>query len=62
MSLLCEKGMRIGVSYVSKKLIKVNNKYLKCYDLKQKSKLIIHYDLTTLIQINITAVVQNVLL
>ena len=38
MYLFFEKGMRSGVSYISKRYVKVNNKYLRCYDAKQESK------------------------
>ena len=38
MYLFFEKGMRSEVSYISKKYSKANNKYLKSYDPKQKSK------------------------
>ena len=41
MYLFLEKGMRGGVSYISKRYNKANNKYLKSYDSKQKSKYII---------------------
>ena len=36
--------MRGGVSYISKRFSKANNKYLKSYDTKQESKQIIHLD------------------
>ena len=39
-----EKGMRGGVSYTCKRYSKANNKYLKSYDPKQKSKHIIYLD------------------
>ena len=35
MYLFLEKGMRGGVSYISKRYSKVSNKYLKSYDSKQ---------------------------
>ena len=38
MYIFFEKGMRSGVSYISKKYSKANNKYLKSYDPKQESK------------------------
>ena len=38
--ILFEKGIRGGVSYISNRHNKVNNKYLKSYDPKQESK---HY-------------------
>ena len=38
MYLLFEKGMRGGVSYISKRYSKANKKYLKFYDPKQESK------------------------
>ena len=44
MYLFLEKGMRGGVSYISKRYNKANNKYLKSYDSKQESKYIIQLD------------------
>ena len=38
MHLFFEKDMRDGVSYISKRYSKVNNKYLKSHDSKQESK------------------------
>ena len=39
-----EKGVRVGVSYISDRYGKANNKYLKSYDPKQESKHIIYLD------------------
>ena len=41
MYIFFEKGTRGGVSYISNRYSKVNNKYLKSYDPKQESKHII---------------------
>ena len=38
------KGMRDGVSYISKRYSKANKKYLKCFDPKQESRCIISLD------------------
>ena len=38
------KGMRDGVSYISKRYSKANKKYLKCFDPKQESRRIIYLD------------------
>ena len=43
-----EKGMRGGVSYISNRYSKANNKYLKSYDPKQESKHIIYLDANNL--------------
>ena len=40
MYLLFEKGMRGGISYISKRYSKASNKCLKSYDLKEETK---HY-------------------
>ena len=39
-----EEGMRIGVSYISKRHSKASNNYFKSYHPKQKSKHIIYLD------------------
>ena len=39
-----KKGVRGGVSNISKRYSKANNKYLKSYDPKQESKSIIYLD------------------
>ena len=44
MDLFLEKGMRGGVSYISKRYSKANNKYLKSYDPKTETKHIIYLD------------------
>ena len=44
MFIFFEKGMRGGVSYISNRYNKANNKYLKSYDPKQESKHIIYLD------------------
>ena len=48
MYIFFEKGTRSGVSYISNWYSKGNNKYLKSYDTKQGSKLIIYLDTNTL--------------
>ena len=48
MYLFFEKGIRGGVSYISKKYSKANNKYLKPYDPKQESSDIIYLDANNL--------------
>ena len=48
MYLFFEKGMRGGVSYISKRYSKVNSKYLKSYDLKQEAKHITYLDANNL--------------
>ena len=44
MYLFSEKGMRGGLSHISKKYSQANNKYLKSYDPKQEWKHIIYID------------------
>ena len=43
MYLFFEKGIRVGVSYISKRCSKANNEYLKFYDPNEESKYIIYY-------------------
>ena len=44
MYILFEKGTRGGVSYISNRYSKADNKYFKSYDPKQESKHIIYLD------------------
>ena len=44
MHLFIEKGMRGGVSYISKKHSKANNKYMDRYDSDKESKFIMYLD------------------
>ena len=48
MYLSFEKGMRGGVSYISKKYSQANNKYFKSSDQKQESKHIVYLDANNL--------------
>ena len=48
MHLFIEKGMKGGISYVSKKYSKANNEYLKCYDSSEESRFIMHLDANNL--------------
>ena len=44
MHLFIEKGMRGGISYIAKRHIKANNKYMKCCDSREESVFIIYLD------------------
>ena len=44
MHLFIEKGMRGGISYISERHSKANNKYIKCYDSSEESKFIMYLD------------------
>ena len=48
MYIFFEKGTRGGVSHISNRYSKANNKYLKSYDPKQESKQIIYLDANNL--------------
>ena len=48
MHLFIEKNMRGGISYISKKYSKANNKYMKCYDSSKESKYIMYLDANNL--------------
>ena len=48
MYMFFEKGTRGEVSYISNRYSKADNKYLKSYDTKQKSKHIIFLDANNL--------------
>ena len=48
MHLFIEKGMRGGISYISKRHSKANNKYMECYDSSKKSKSITYLDANNL--------------
>ena len=48
MYMFFERGTRGGVSYISNRYIKHNNKYLKSYDPNQESKHIINLDANNL--------------
>ena len=48
MHLFFEKGTRSGVSYISSRYSKANNKYLKSYNQKQESRHIIYLDANNL--------------
>ena len=43
-----QKGKRGGVSYISNRYSKANNKYIKSYDAKQQPKNIIYLDANNL--------------
>ena len=48
MHLFIEKEMRGGISYISKRYSKANNKYMKCYDSSEESKFIMYLDANNL--------------
>ena len=48
MNIFFEKGTRGGISYISNRYSKTNNKNLKSYDLKQESKHITYLDANNL--------------
>ena len=48
MHLLIEIGMRGGISYISKRYSKANDKYMKCYDSSEESKFIMYLDANNL--------------
>ena len=46
--LFIEKGLRGGISYISKRYAKANNKYMNDYDSKKPSKFITYLDMNNL--------------
>ena len=48
MYLFIEKGLRGGISYSAKRYSKANNKYMKNYEPKKRSKLIKYLDMNNL--------------
>ena len=48
MYLFIEKGLRGGISYILKRYVKPNNKYMKNYDPKKPSKFITYLDMSNL--------------
>ena len=48
MHLFIEKGMKVGISYIAKKHIKTNNKYMQSYDANKPSKFITYLDANNL--------------
>ena len=44
MDLFIEKETRRRISYISKRHIKANNKYMKCFDNSKESKFIMYLD------------------
>ena len=44
MHLFIEKGMRGGISNISKRYSEANNKYMKCYGSSEWSKFIMYWD------------------
>ena len=43
-----KKGMRGGISYIAKRYIKANNKYMTDYDSSEESKFIVYLDANNL--------------
>ena len=48
MDLFIEKGMRSGISYITKRHSRANNKYMKCCDSSKESKYITYLDANNL--------------
>ena len=48
MHLFIQKGMRGGISYISKRYSKANNKYMKCYAISEESIFIMYLDANNL--------------
>ena len=48
MHLFIEKGMKVGISYISERHIKANNKYMWSYDSDEKSNFIMYLDANNL--------------
>ena len=48
MYLFIEKGLRGGISYSAKRYSKANNKYMKNYEPKKRSKFIKYLDMNNL--------------
>ena len=48
MYLFTEKGLRGGISYIAKRNVKANNKYMKNYDATKLSNFITYLDMNNL--------------
>ena len=48
MRLFIEKGIRGGISYITQRHSKANNKHMKCYNNSEESKYITHLDANNL--------------
>ena len=48
MYLFIEKGLRGGISYIAKRNVKANNKYMKNYDATKLSNFITYLDMNNL--------------